>query len=171
MTAAVDPRSTSVSSRDRPAGRLAVFAPSMVGGGAERGALKLAEGLARRGFAVDLVLASAEGPRLAEVPRGVHVVDLRARLVLTALPALVRYLRRARPLAMASVLDHANVVALWARRIARSPRRVVVIEHNTLSQVAGNASSWRDRASRPASIRGPTRWSGSPRAWPRTWWT
>jgi len=75
----------------------------------------------------------------------VHVVDLRARRVLTALPALVRYLRRTQPVAMASVLDHANVVALWARRIARAPRRVVVIEQNTLSQVAGNASSWRDR--------------------------
>ena len=68
-------------------GRLAVFAPSMAGGGAERGALKLAEGLARRGFEVDLVLAAAEGPRLAEIPPEVRVVDLRARRVLTSPPA------------------------------------------------------------------------------------
>jgi glycosyltransferase involved in cell wall biosynthesis len=129
----------------RAAGRLAVFAPSMVEGGAERGALKLAEGLAKRGFDVDLVLASAKGPRLAEIPAEVRLVDLGARRVLSSLPALVRYLRREKPQALASVLDHANVVALWARKLGRYPGRVVVIEQNTLSEAAKNGKSRRDR--------------------------
>ena len=117
----------------------------MAGGGAERGALKLAEGLARRGFEVDLVLAAAEGPRLAEIPPEVRVVDLRARRVLTSLPRLIRYLRREQPRALASVLDHANVVALWARKLSGYPGRVVVIEQNTLSEAARNGKSRRDR--------------------------
>lgn len=125
--------------------RLAVFAPSMVDGGAERGALKLAEGLAQRGFDVDLVLARAEGPRLAEIPAEVRVVDLGARRVLSSLPGLVRYLRREKPQALASVLDHANVVALWARKLGRYHGRVVVIEQNTLSEAARNGKSRRDR--------------------------
>src|SRR5215210_5246421 len=79
--------------------RLAIYVPSMAGGGAERGALKLAEGLAERGFDVDLVLAAAEGPRMAEVPSNVRVIDLGARRVLTSGPRLIRYLRKARPLA------------------------------------------------------------------------
>ena len=81
-------------------GRLAIFAPSMAQGGAERGALKLAEGLTRRGFEVDLVLAAAEGPRLPEVSPDVRIVDLRARRVLTSLPRLIAYLRREEPLAL-----------------------------------------------------------------------
>lgn len=125
--------------------RLAVFAPSMAEGGAERGALKLAEGLAQRGFDVDLVLANAEGPRLAEIPAEVRLVDLGARRVLSCLPGLVRYLRREKPVALASVLDHANVVALWARKLGRYPGRVVVIEQNTLSEAARNGKSRRDR--------------------------
>ncbi len=125
--------------------KLAVFAPSMAGGGAERGAVKLAEGLVRRGFDVDLVLATAEGPRLEEIPTDVRLVDLGARRVLSSLPGLVRYLRREKPQGLASVLDHANVVALWARRLGRYRGRVVVIEQNTLSEAALNGKSRRDR--------------------------
>ncbi|HEX6257200.1 MAG TPA: glycosyltransferase [Euzebyales bacterium] len=125
--------------------RYAVFAPNMAGGGAERAAVQLASGLAQRGFHTDLVLASADGPRMAEVPDTVDVVDLRARRVLTSVPALVRYLRRTRPAAMASVLDHANVAALVAARLAGSPTRLVVVEQNNLSSAAGNGKSRRDR--------------------------
>ncbi len=125
--------------------RLAVFAPSMAGGGAERGALKLAEGLSARGFAVDLVLASAEGPRMAEVPPSVSVVDLRSSRVLASLPRLVRYLRMEKPQGIASVLNHANVVVLWAAKIARYRGRVVVIEQNTRSVAAAQGKSRRDR--------------------------
>ena len=125
--------------------RIAIFAPSMAGGGAERGAVKLAEGLVRRGFDVDLVLATAEGPRLGEIPTDVRVVDLGARRVAGSLPALVRYLRREKPQGLASVLDHANIVALWARKLGRYSGRVVVIEQNTLSEAARNGKSRRDR--------------------------
>jgi glycosyltransferase involved in cell wall biosynthesis len=117
----------------------------MAGGGAERGALKLAEGLAGRGFDVDLVLAAAEGPRMADVPDTVRVVDLGARRVLSSLPGLIRYLRRERPRGLVTVLDHANVVALWARRLGRYPGRVVVVEQNTLSLAARHGQSRRDR--------------------------
>jgi glycosyltransferase involved in cell wall biosynthesis len=126
-------------------GKIAIFAPSMAGGGAERGAVKLADGLVRRGFEVDLVLAAAEGPRLAEIPAEVRLVDLEARRVASSLPGLVRYLRREKPQGLASVLDHANVVALWARKLGRYSGRVVVIEQNTLSEAARNGKSRRDR--------------------------
>lgn len=125
--------------------KIAIFAPSMAGGGAERGAVKLAEGLVRRGFDVDLVLATAEGPRLGEIPSEVRVVDLGGRRVLGSLPRLTRYLRREKPRGLASVLDHANVVALWARKLAGYSGRVVVIEQNTLSEAARNGKSRRDR--------------------------
>ena len=122
-----------------------MFAPDMAGGGAERAALQLAGGFAARGHPTDLVLSSAVGPRMSEVSRDVNVVDLGARRVLLSIPALVRYLRTARPDGMVTVLDHANVVALWARRIARFPNRVVVVEQNNLSSAAGHGKSRRDR--------------------------
>ncbi|RTH32330.1 glycosyl transferase [Thermus scotoductus] len=122
--------------------RLALFLPSLRGGGAERVMVHLARGFAERGFQVDLVLAKAEGPYLAEVPPSVRVVDLRASRVLFSLPGLVRYLRKERPHALLSALDHANVIVCLAHRLARVPSRLVISEHNTLS------------ASRPQNARG-----------------
>ena len=122
--------------------RLALFLPSLRGGGAERVMVHLARGFAERGFQVDLVLAKAEGPYLAEVPPSVRVVDLRASRVLFSLPGLVRYLRKERPYALLSALNHANVIVCLAHRLARVPSRLVISEHNTLS------------ASRPQNARG-----------------
>ena len=123
----------------------AVFAPDMAGGGAERAALQLAGGLADRGHRVDLVLAAAVGPRMAEVPKNVRLVNLGSSRVLTSVPRLARYLRREKPDGIASVLDHANIAALLARRLARSPARAVVIEQNNLSLAAANGSTRLDR--------------------------
>ena len=121
--------------------RLAIFIPSMSGGGAERAVLNVAHGIAERGYPVDLVLAQAEGPYMAEVPRSVRVVDLNGSRVLTSMPALVRYLRRERPETLFSALRHANIIALWARRLAGVPRRVVVSERDTLSISVKHASN------------------------------
>lgn len=113
--------------------RIAIYLPSLTGGGAERVMVTLANAFAAQGYTVDLVLATASGPYRKNVSRGVRVVDLAARRVLFSLPALVRYLRRERPRAMLSALHHANVVAVWARQVARSPTVLVVSERNTLT--------------------------------------
>jgi glycosyltransferase involved in cell wall biosynthesis len=123
--------------------RFAIFIPDMVIGGAQRVTLNLARGIAERGYAVDLVLAQAEGPYLAEVPESIRMVNLKAARVLLSLPALVCYLRREHPEAMLSVMNYANIVVLWARCLAGVPRRVVVSEHNTLSRATQHASGLR----------------------------
>jgi hypothetical protein len=82
--------------------RVAVFLPSLRGDGAERVILHLVRGFAERGYDVDLVLAKREGPYVTEVQEDVNVVDLRAGGVLKSLPALIRYLRRAQPVALLS---------------------------------------------------------------------
>jgi glycosyltransferase involved in cell wall biosynthesis len=107
--------------------------------------LNLAHGLAGRGCGVDLVLAQATGPYLTEVRNTVRVVDLKASRVLMSLPALVGYLRREQPKALLSTLDYANVVALWARRLAGVPKRVAVNEQNTISRSARNSVRRRQR--------------------------
>jgi len=113
-----------------PAPRVALFLPNLGGGGAERVMLNLARGLLDAGYAVDVTLAAAEGSYLERVPGGAEVVDLHAARTLAALPALTRYLRRRRPDAVVSALSHANVVAVWAARLAGFEGRVLVAEHS-----------------------------------------
>jgi glycosyltransferase involved in cell wall biosynthesis len=125
--------------------KLALYLPSLRGGGAERVMIQLAAGLAQRGFTVDLVVAQAVGPYLDEIPASVRVHDLKARRVLFSLPALIRYLRRERPHALLSTMGHANVMAVLARAIGRVPVRILLREANTLSQASANARLRRAR--------------------------
>ena len=110
--------------------RVALFLPKLEGGGAERITLNLARGLYERGHTVDLVVAVGGGSYAEHVPEGVRLVELGARGSLVAVPALVRYLRRHPPNAFLSALNHANIVALWAARLAGYRGAVVVAEHN-----------------------------------------
>lgn len=125
--------------------KLAIYLPSLAGGGAERAMLNLAQGLAASGCSVDLVLARAEGPYLKDVQEPIRLVDLKASRVLTSLPSLARYLRRERPVALISALNYANVVALWARRLAGVTTRVLVNEQNTISRSAPSSRRRRQR--------------------------
>ena len=93
----------------------------------------LANAFAARGYMVDLVLAVARGPYLTDVSPTVCVVDLNAGRVIKALLPLVRYLRRERPVALLSAMGHANVVALLARKLARSSTWVVISERGLIS--------------------------------------
>ncbi len=124
---------------------LALFIPTLGGGGAERVMVNLAKGFAEQGLKVDLVLAKAEGPYLSQIPPGVRVVDLQASRVLASLAGLMRYLKRERPAALLSAMDHANIVAIWARKIAGVSCRLVISVHTTLSRATENASNLRGR--------------------------
>ena len=118
-----------------PKEHLAIFLPGLYDGGAERTLLNLAEGIAARGFPVDLVLSRAEGAYMDEIPDSVRVVDLKAPRVLMCLPALIRYLQNERPKAMLATL-YANIVAVWARQITGIPARIILNEQNTLTSVS-----------------------------------
>jgi glycosyltransferase involved in cell wall biosynthesis len=113
---------------------IAFFLPTLTGGGAERVTVNLAGGMAERGLRVDLVVAAAEGAFRDQLPPAVRLVDLHSSRVLRSLAPLTRYLRRERPRVLISSMSHANVVALWAGRLARGTTPVMVTVHNTMSQ-------------------------------------
>src|SRR3954466_8010280 len=116
--------------------RLALFLPTLDDGGAERVMLQLAASFSARGHAVDLVVAVPGGPLDAHVPSGPRVVSLGASRTILALPALIRYLRRERPVGLLSTLEHANVLAVGAGAFARTGVPIVLREANVLLPVA-----------------------------------
>jgi glycosyltransferase involved in cell wall biosynthesis len=113
---------------------VAIFMPDVEGGGAERVMVTLANGFAARGHRVDLVLAQARGSYLGEVAGNVRVVDLKAGRVAASLLPLTRYLRRERPTALLSAMNHVNIIAIIAKRLAGVPMRLVVSERNAPSR-------------------------------------
>lgn len=109
---------------------VALFVPSLRGGGAERVMMDLARAFADGGHAIDVVVLNRDGAVVDDLGPGVRLVDLDRSRAALALPALLRYLRRYRPRALLSTLEHANVVAVAAARLAGGVR-VVVREANT----------------------------------------
>jgi len=128
--------------------RLAIFLPSLEGGGAERMMVSLANGMVQRGQAVDLVLGEATGPYLDQVDKGVRIVDLGAHRIMASLRPLARYLRRERPKALLSALSHANMVAIAARALARVPTRLVLSERASLAEVRRHENDLKARTIR-----------------------
>ena len=117
---------------------VALFVRSLYGGGAERVLVTLAQGFVERGLKVDLVLARAEGHYLKEVHPEVRIVDLKSQWVPSSLPAIVKYLRQNRPSTLLAALHYPCEIALWAKRLAGVPTRIIVSEHNTLSLEAAS---------------------------------
>jgi glycosyltransferase involved in cell wall biosynthesis len=106
--------------------RLAILCSFSGAGGVERMVMNLVEEFDRLGRSVDLLVIRAESAHLDKVPATVNVINLHARHTLTAIPALVHYLRRMRPAALLAAKDRAGRAALWARRLSGVKTRVVI---------------------------------------------
>jgi glycosyltransferase involved in cell wall biosynthesis len=115
-------------------GAVTFFLPSLNGGGAERVVLNLMQGITERGLRVDLVVATAEGPLLDQLPASVRLVDLGAKRVIRSIVPLAFYLRNQRPRVLISSMNYANLIALWAAGLAGRVTPVIVTVHTTLSQ-------------------------------------
>ncbi len=134
---------------------VSLFLQRFASGGAQRVFLILAGQLPIYGMGVDLVVATGGGPLAGEVPTGPSgpaeqatqapvLVDLGAHRTIAALPALVRHLRRRRPAALITTLDHASVLGVLAVALAGTRTPTVVRIANTTSVLAARARG-RDR--------------------------
>ena len=106
--------------------------PYRAGDGVAHVMLILARALADRGFQVDYVCSRAEGTLASRFPSNVHVIKLYAPNILFRLLGLVRYLNRARPTAILSSMDFANVCTV-ARNIAKAQTKVIACVHTPYS--------------------------------------
>jgi glycosyltransferase involved in cell wall biosynthesis len=112
---------------------LAIYLADLSGGGSERLQLDLVPFFIAAGLEVTILLGAARGVLLSQVPAEARVVSLDAPRQLMALMPLVRYLRRVRPAILLVNTEHAAIISLWARVIARSATRIIVCQHNTFS--------------------------------------
>lgn len=112
---------------------LALFVPSLFGGGAERVFVTLANTLVDlTSYPIHLVVIRDGGDFWSEVRPEVRVVNLATRHMRRSLPALIRYLRSVRPQALCSTLSYCNVVMILAWWLAGRPGRLLVREANVI---------------------------------------
>jgi glycosyltransferase involved in cell wall biosynthesis len=114
-------------------GPIACFFSTSGHSGVDRIARHLLPEIAARGYRVDLLKVRGHGPTLAASHPNLGIVDLGHRSTYACLPALVRYLRHARPVALLTDKDRVNRTALLARAIARTDTRLLLRLGTTVS--------------------------------------
>lgn len=119
--------------------RVAIYLPSLEGGGAERAMVDVANGLQAEGLTVDLVVIRDEGPWRRLVSRNVRLVAIGSRAALPGLIKLVRYLRRYRPDVVVASGTSPIILAMLAqpftRRLVVAARIGVTLSAGDLSQL------------------------------------
>lgn len=129
-----------MSDRHRP--DLAILAATSGHSGVDTIVRNLLPELAAAGLRVDVLGIAGHGPHVDTPPAGTRRVPLGARHVETAFPALVRYLRRARPRALLADKDSVNRVAILARALARVDCRLAVRLGTTVSVNLAGKRRW-----------------------------
>ncbi len=112
---------------------VAIFLPSLRGGGAERAFVVLANQLVLLGYSVDLLLVKAEGVYLEEVNSKVKIYDFASSRSLLALPKLIAYLRRQHPPILLSALTHINVLSILSSLFCKKTK-TIISERSNLSR-------------------------------------
>jgi glycosyltransferase involved in cell wall biosynthesis len=128
--------------------RVAFFLATSGHSGVDRLMGHLLPAVARRGYQVDLLRVRRHGPAIDDP--AVRIVDLRTAHVYTALPALLRYLRREHPRVLLSDKDRVNRVALLARALSGVDTRQVLRSGTTVSRDLASRrplDRWLQRAS------------------------
>lgn len=120
--------------------KVALFLPSLKGGGAERVMVNLANEFTKNGLDVDLVLADAQGEYLSIVSEKVNIINLSKSRVLFSLISLIKYLKSEKPAVLLSTMAHANIIAVLATWLAGWNNRVFVRETNTVSVTLAQTS-------------------------------
>jgi len=128
-----------------PDGRIAIFSPPLVIGGAEHGVVNLANGFICNGNAVDLILTRAQGVLLDSVDSRVRIVDLECEGVIRSLLPLAGYLKANSPEFLISAQTHASLIAMGARTLARVTTKNILVEVTTMSLNYGLEPGFRNK--------------------------
>jgi glycosyltransferase involved in cell wall biosynthesis len=129
----------------RKAQSIAIFLPNLAGGGAERVNILLASQFIKADVKVTFVLQSRTGELIEKIPQGAHVISFDRPRTLACVKPLVRFLEREQPDILLSNMGHNNIVSVWATKLARSPTRVIAVQHSAISFETRHTKNWQHK--------------------------
>ena len=126
-------------------GKIALFIPSLMGGGAEKVFVLLANSLQDHGMHVDMLLSTTSGKYFSLLDKNIRVVDFHSRQLFFTLPQLIGYLRTEKPDILLSAVENANTWALIAKKLSGTSTPVMITEHNNWSQILSHQPSLKEK--------------------------
>lgn len=115
-------------------GKIAILLPNLVGGGAERVSLDLADGFKQAGHCVDIVVMQAKGDFLHEAQTKFSLIDLATTRARSVPRALSRYLRKHKPDYIVAMMWPLTAITPLIVRMSGVAVRVLIVEHGILSE-------------------------------------
>lgn len=125
--------------------RIAIFIPTLEGGGAESTMVILAQGLQTRGCTVDLILKQRRGELSQNIPESINVIDFNVSIMRYTLKKLVEYEKNYHPDAIISALELPNMTSILASKAVRGCPRVIISIHGLISKQKPIYNQWFDR--------------------------
>ena len=113
--------------------RVAIFIPTLAGGGAETSMLTLAKGLAERGYQVDLLLKQKKGELVDAVSESVRIIDFNVPTMRYTLPKMIAYRREYQPKAIISALELPNMINVLAKMAVKGTTRTIISMRGMIS--------------------------------------
>lgn len=104
------------------------------GGGAEKVAVLLANGLCAEGNSVKIICGLKTGPMLQLLNKKIEIIELGSKSMFTTIPKLVKHFRSTPHSAILSHMTHVNVATLIAAILAKSHSKTIVVEHNMMAK-------------------------------------
>lgn len=107
---------------------------SMRVGGAERATLNLINGLAQRGFSIDLVLLSSQGEFVTEISKSIHVISLNKSRTIYCVNSFQNYLNETNPDIIVAVQNHIQLMVLLCIKLCHWKGKIILNEQSTYSK-------------------------------------
>lgn len=104
---------------------IAVFVPTLGGGGAERVMINLSNNLVYNDYQVDLITGTGYSPYLGEIDPLVNKIIFNKSKTITQLPLLIKYLKTKKPNLLFTTQNHVNVLSLLIKYIL--PQQKIII--------------------------------------------
>jgi glycosyltransferase involved in cell wall biosynthesis len=113
---------------------IAVFVASLALGGVGKMRVHLINEFAARGYQVDLLVADTDSPYMKMVSPNVRIVKMRTSNAIFGVPGMVKYLFMQRPRVLLTQRIRVNVLALRAKKLARSKAKVFVTANTNITR-------------------------------------
>ncbi len=125
--------------------KIAFFISSLRAGGGEKMMVDLANAFAGDGVNIDLVVMKSEGALGTQIDSGVNLVDLKVGRILGAIPKLVEYIKREKPLSIMALDEYSHLILLFAVRKSGETVRVVLRIGNMFEELFKRYTRFRDK--------------------------
>lgn len=109
---------------------IALFIPTLYGGGAEKAFVSLGIALSNRGYNIDFLVRNNQNPIKKEFSKKIQIVDFnKKRMARTIIPLMV-YLISTKPYALISALYLPNAIAIMASKFTGSKTKIITTIHS-----------------------------------------